>query len=473
MNKYVLSLIGLFFASTFATAQEFEVETVSRSGEDDQRINLVFLPDGYQASELPKFKRDVQGILTQLFNTTPFKEYKNYFNVHIVYVPSNVSGASRDPNNLIDNYFGSTYFYADIERLLVPSHNDRVASVLADNFPTYDQAFVLVNDDKYGGSGGWLATSSTNALAGEIAIHEIGHSFAGLSDEYWAGPQFARETPNMTQQTDETLVKWKNWIGTNAVGIFSHTGDASWKRPHRSCKMELLGTPFCAVCRETFIETFYRNVSIIQSHAPSDDANIRDQQSFSATSLNPNPYSLESFWLLGTDTVARDESAFTLDMTSLSDGNHTLSLNIADFTVLSRKNNLAMDVVNWSITKNGNEVNFNTHVNRRSVDRNDFIGLEEPGIITSIDDDFVQEIQFKAFPNPVGDQLSISFFNPNPAPFTLQVISMDGRVHQAQKQELLLPGEQEFMINTSDLTSGMFLIQMQIGSKLVIKKILK
>ena len=109
--------------------------------------------------------------------------------------------------------------------------------------------------------------------------------------------------------------------------------------------------------------------------------------------------------------------------------------------MISRKNNLATDVVNWSITKNGNDLSYTTSVNRRSVDRNDCIGIQEAAIVTSIDEDFIKEIQFRAFPNPVSDQLSISFFNPTPAPFNMQLIRMDGRVYKAEDQELLLPGE--------------------------------
>ena len=59
--------------------------------------------------------------------------------------------------------------------------------------------------------------------ANQIAIHQIGHSFGKLKDEYYAGDQYATENAvNMTQVTDPALVKWKNWIGDNGIVIYQH-----------------------------------------------------------------------------------------------------------------------------------------------------------------------------------------------------------------------------------------------------------
>lgn len=470
MKKFVSGLI-LLLICTFIRAQEFEVETLSSTGDNDKRINLVFVGDGYQEHELNKFRDDVRLILLELFITTPFKEYKNYFNVHIIKVPSNESGASRDPNNLIDNYFGSTYFYAGVERLLVPTYDNKVASVLADNFPEYDQAFVLVNDDKYGGSGGWLATASTNIQAGQIMIHEIGHSMADLSDEYWAGPQFARESPNMTQITNPNTVKWKNWVGDNEIGIYPHTEDPRWHKPHNGCKMETLGLPFCAVCRENFIHTFYDMVSMIQAQGPPENAALGDEQDFYGVTLTPNPFSIRNFWLLGADTVSRNEPSFTLDLAALSDGQHQLQMNAADLTALSRRDNIPVDQVTWNINKSGSSVTFTTEPGRKTVGRLDFLGRNN--IVTGIEDDFIKEIQLKAFPNPVGDQLRITFYNPSPALFEMKLIGLSGQAFQTEATERLSQGEQEFIVDTSTLQQGMFLVQLRIGDKLVIHKVLK
>jgi hypothetical protein len=74
--------------------------------------------------------------------------------VFAIKVPSNVSGAADNPNQLIDNYFGSTYNYSGIERLLVPVHSAQIVNVLASQLPESDQVILIVNDTRYGGSGG-------------------------------------------------------------------------------------------------------------------------------------------------------------------------------------------------------------------------------------------------------------------------------------------------------------------------------
>ena len=219
-----------FLHSNFA--QVFEMDTILWNGNTNKRINYVFLADGYQQSELNQFVTDVEGVTNALFNTTPFFEYRNYFNVFAIKVPSNESGAKHpgtandEPGNqpvvAVDNYFGSTFDFADIHRLVVATENFKISNVLAANFPDFDQSFILVNSPYYGGSGGSNAVSTTHVNAGEIAIHEIGHSFAHLSDEYFAGDQFLGESPNMTSVTDPAIVKWKNWYGDEGIGIFPH-----------------------------------------------------------------------------------------------------------------------------------------------------------------------------------------------------------------------------------------------------------
>src|SRR5690606_39421629 len=72
-----------------------EVETIKMSGEDDKRINLIILSEGYQAYELTQFRIDAINFTNAMFNESPFKEYANYFNVHIIKVPSNQSGADH------------------------------------------------------------------------------------------------------------------------------------------------------------------------------------------------------------------------------------------------------------------------------------------------------------------------------------------------------------------------------------------
>ena len=106
--RYACSILfSLFFSA--ASAQVFKLDTLRYNGESETRINFVILSDGYLKSQLPEFIEDATDFTRSLLNTRPFNHYENYFNVFAISVPSNEEGAARDPSNLIDNYFGSTF----------------------------------------------------------------------------------------------------------------------------------------------------------------------------------------------------------------------------------------------------------------------------------------------------------------------------------------------------------------------------
>ena len=77
------------------SAQVFEVDTIQYNGSISSRINLVILGDGYQESELNQFALDAGNFSTEFFTQSPYREYRNYFNVFIIKVPSDESGASH------------------------------------------------------------------------------------------------------------------------------------------------------------------------------------------------------------------------------------------------------------------------------------------------------------------------------------------------------------------------------------------
>jgi len=221
--KYLLiAVLCLFVSQIRIFSQTYRVDTILYQGDMEYPINLVMLGDGFLESDLQVFRDSAELYINALFTVDPFIKFKSFFNAFTISVPSTVQGAATDPANLIDNYFGSTFGYAGIERLLVPTNNTAITNVLANNLPEYDQVFMLVNSTTYGGSGGWVATASLNEDSKEIALHELGHSFADLADEYWAGAQYAGEAINMTQETNLDILKWRNWHGDNGIGLYSH-----------------------------------------------------------------------------------------------------------------------------------------------------------------------------------------------------------------------------------------------------------
>ncbi len=342
--KAYLSLICLFLVVNVLIAQTFPVSKIMNNGPDDKRINFVLMGDGYQTAEMKKYKDDAQALSNYFFTKSPFKEYRNFFNFHIIEVPSKESGADHPGNasdegsnpppiKNVDTYLGSTFDFAGIHRLLVPTSPNTI-NVLASNFPDYDQALVLVNSNIYGGSGGFLATASTDLSSSEVMIHEVGHSFANLGDEYWFN---CEERPNRTAMNDPASIKWKNWLVNSDIGIHNMEGNNCY-RPHNDCEMRYLNREFCSVCKEAIVTQIYRLISPIESSLPKPNIiNFTNNPiEFTLNLVLPQPNTLKIEWKLDETLVSTGNAQFTLNKNILTNEKHTLTAVVTDTTSLSR-----------------------------------------------------------------------------------------------------------------------------------------
>lgn len=164
------------------------------TGPATSRFNLVVMGDGYTASDLPKFREQVDKHLNVLWSIEPFKTYRNYINVYAVEIPSPESGVDCDPNltspkvdTPLQMGFWGGCNPASVQRLLTVSST--AAAQYADLVPgtttANRQILAIGNSNTYGGAGGSYATASGgNALSALITPHELGHSLGGLQDEY-------------------------------------------------------------------------------------------------------------------------------------------------------------------------------------------------------------------------------------------------------------------------------------------------
>jgi len=454
--KKIITLLFLFQV-LILNAQVFDVETIFNSGADDKRINIVILSDGYQESELGQFISDATNITNELFNQSPYAEYKDYFNVYAIKVPSNESGADHPGTALdvsepvfpvvdVDNYFGSTFDFASIHRLLVPVNNSAITNVLATNFPLYDQVLILVNSPYYGGSGGAYATTSLEASAGEIAIHELGHSFGNLRDEYYAGDVYAAEGTNMTQETDPSLVRWTNWHGDNGVGIYQHCcggNSANWYRPHENCKMRFLGAPFCSVCSEGTIERIHSLVSSIDSFTPV-TTNFPTNSfpvNFTLNLIAPIPNTLDREWLINGSNFANDVDAISAQMTDLLVGANTIVALVEDTTALIRVDN-------------------HTSVHLNSVTWN--VEYDPTLGITEIDAE-ANQLQIDIYPNPSKEFINLKFSTEGILDFRAEVFSLDGKLVEAVPSN----ATDLMQINIADLSKGIYLLKIYNGNSYI------
>jgi hypothetical protein len=437
-------------------AQQFDKDTILYNGNSDNHINLIILSDGYTITELSKFVTDATNFTTSFFNEIPYSNYKKYFNVFIIKVPSNQSGASHPgtatdeiepahPVISVDNYFGSTFDSYSIHRLLVASNTTAITNVLASNFPNFDHALILVNSPYYGGSGGYYPVASTHSSSTQIALHELGHSFSGLNDEYWAGELYASEGINMTIEAFPSLVRWKNWIGTNMIGIYQHCcGGTSylWNKPHQNCKMQFLGSAFCSVCVQATIEKIHSLVTPVESYYPQNN-NITPGTypvGFKLSLITPVPNTLKRNWILNglffqnnIDSVAINESSFV-------SGLNTLKVTIEDTTQLQRVDNhstIHVSSVFWSI-----------NITRTGI----------KDIISSS-----SEIVIDIYPNPASDIINIKLNGETRGKLRLEIYDMQGK---KQKVRSLYSAEVN-SIDLNDLSKGIYFAKIFNDNNLV------
>jgi IgA Peptidase M64/Secretion system C-terminal sorting domain len=368
MTSKILLFI-LFCFLQIAQSQTFPVQTIVDNGQPNKRIKFVFLGDGFKSDQQTDFVNRVTGFSTNFFTQEPFKSYKNFFNIYAIKVPSNDSGADHpndadddvvpqtQPTLAVDTYFDVTFDYVNVHRLVYPKNYQGVIDVLTANFPAYNQSFIFSNSDYYGGAGGTFATSTVNSASDEVAIHEIGHSFALLADEYTIGGQ--GERPNRQKiltplPVDPLTIKWKNWIGSENIGVFP-IGIEDWYRPHEHCKMRELNVPFCAVCKEAFIDKIYSIVSPIYSYLPSStNITVNTTTNFSTDLTLPIPNTLATEWKLNGNTIATGVDNIDLNPATLPAGNSTLTIFVTDNTPLSRSYRPASGYVfsqTWNITR--------------------------------------------------------------------------------------------------------------------------
>ncbi len=199
------------------------VWTVFESGPPQEKVDLVLVGEGYTPAELPRFHEDVTRLVERLFSYEPFKSRRGDFNVRAIDLPAAESGVSRPHGGKYRrNPLATQYSIFDSERYVLTYDNRTLRDVLS--AAPYEFVAILVNEKQYGG-GGIFNLQATAAVGSEFAdylfIHEFGHHFAGLGDEYYTSP-VAYETggaehvepweANITALHDPTRLKWRELV---------------------------------------------------------------------------------------------------------------------------------------------------------------------------------------------------------------------------------------------------------------------
>jgi hypothetical protein len=195
---------------------------IQNSGDPANKVDLLILGDGYTAAERPKFEKDARRFAELLFATSPFREHRRDFNVWGLCPPALESGISRPSTGVHRrNPLGATYDTFDSERYVLTTENRAWRDVAS--FAPYEFVEILVNNETYGGGGIfnlYSTVAADSAWAAYLEVHEFGHQFAGLADEYYTSdvsftnPPQRHEPwePNVTALLDPDQLKWKDLV---------------------------------------------------------------------------------------------------------------------------------------------------------------------------------------------------------------------------------------------------------------------
>lgn len=345
------------------------------------RVNLLITGDGYTAAQEADFNADVDEIVDTFLDFEPYASYRDFVTVQRLFVASNESGADhpRDPCDdgqpdplaplFVDTAFDASFCSFGVLRNLSVNTSKVFAAAAA--VPDWDIVIAIVNDDTYGGSGGAVPVTSTNFFSPDILVHEYGHNFTSLADEYETPfPGFpdcsdvggnAPCEPNVTDEVVRGNIKWNQLIdpatpvptpenGTynTVVGLFdgARYQTAGKYRPEFNCNMRTLAVPFCQVCSESYVFTLYEGnwgattadgLSLIEpgSEVPSSfsvDGMVGSPLNFSVETLVPS-HGLDVTWLVnGQEVPSRAEEGFTFTPNSV--GTDSVSVEVTDRAVV-------------------------------------------------------------------------------------------------------------------------------------------
>jgi len=238
--------------------------------------NIVFLGDGFLLEDFIRgglFESKAKELLDYIISIQPFTGYTDYISAYWVSSVSENRGAKTNPNDSMPKtLFNSTYNYLGTERLLVAQNYDlvRTYSKIAVDSPHI--IVIIVNDSRYGGSGGEFSVTSVHNNAKEITIHEIGHVF-GLADEY-IDENFIKASDiklenaakqlNLDVTNDLSAIKWKHFVNRNGYNDNAYEGGyyfakGVWRPTEESIMRSYKIMEFNAISRETIVKKIIAN----------------------------------------------------------------------------------------------------------------------------------------------------------------------------------------------------------------------
>ncbi len=357
-----------------ATPPEVEGEVIDLivTGPSEDRLDVVILGDGYIESGRNEFELDAQAVADRLVTTPPFDKHADMINVRAVWTPSTERGAgydctgnlSRDRfcrNDFKDTVFGTVFVLTALadqlnidlqgasDRVAMPLEIARLYDVAAQ--ADYDEVLLISDTNRRSGFAGIYAAIvtafDTRVTFPDVAVHELGHSFALLGDEYEVeGDPCLYNEPriplpvNIAEVVDRSELKWASWVPEDTplptpesqardypVGAYSGAYNCEFLyRPARICKMVVSTEDFCPVCSEQVSRRFYAYVDPVMQDASPAVATANEDGS---VEFAVRPFGDANVrWILDGEVVGEDAS-ITITAKQLGDSS-TLEVQVEE-----------------------------------------------------------------------------------------------------------------------------------------------
>jgi len=201
--------------------KKVKIFEIRKNGSPHEKVDIAFIAEGYTSEEEEKVEADLKRFTEIFFNHEPYKTYKDRFNIYGVFKPSEESGCDEPRPGIFKNTaLNATFNSLGSERYLLTEDNKSLRDIAA-HVP-YDTLFIMINHKRYGGGGIYnlyCTFTVDNQWYEYLFLHEFGHSFAGLADEYYTSSVAYNEfypkgvepaEPNITAFLDPKSLKWKD-----------------------------------------------------------------------------------------------------------------------------------------------------------------------------------------------------------------------------------------------------------------------
>ena len=245
-----------------------------QSGTPEEKIDVAIVAEGYTAEEMDMFYADAQTAMEAILKHEPFGQYKDRFNFVAVALESQDSGVSVPgegewKDTALKAHFNTFYMDRYLTTLRLKNMHDKLCGV------PYEHIVILTNTDTYGGGGiynSYTLTTAHHPAFKPVVVHEFGHSFAGLADEYYYDDQYVEYYYPGTEPWEQNITtladfesKWKDMLEAGEAELHEGAGYQSKGvyRPAKDCRMHTnRPDSFCPVCQRAIarIIEFYTDL---------------------------------------------------------------------------------------------------------------------------------------------------------------------------------------------------------------------